>query len=63
MRSEKLSMEVVATVLGEKGDVKAKFTLEYQSLDYANVVFIEGELVKLASELHKKGLEAVEAKK
>lgn len=51
MKKEVLSMTIQSTVVGEAGDVKAKFTLEYFNLDYKNVVMLEQKLVDMAQTL------------
>lgn len=58
-----MSVTIVATILGEQGDQKAKFTLEYGNMDYKNVVMIEGKLVDFVKELHQVGVDQVPVEK
>jgi len=62
MKTEKLTMVVSAKVVGEAGDVKCNFTLEYFNLDYGNVVMIEQKLVDLTQSLVNIGKESVDKK-
>lgn len=62
MKNEKLKMVITSVVIGEAGDEKAKFTLEYSNLDYGNVLAIEQKLVDFTQSLVELGTKPKEEK-
>jgi hypothetical protein len=55
MKHEKMSMNICAVIIGQEGDEKAKFNVDYFNLDYKNVLEIEGALLEMLQKLKEIG--------